>query len=155
MTDPLPLGERLKRARAGAGLTQVEAAAKLGWDSVTVSRYERGARAPRREQLLAMADAYGLTVDQLLGRADVTRDSPTMAGISAATVESGPAAALYWAVAEMMETCTRISREAARLAGGAPASERRAPSQAIVPASADPNAHPEIAARSPRARRHG
>jgi transcriptional regulator with XRE-family HTH domain len=40
------LGLRIQRARQGAGLTQKELGARLGCESITVSRWERGVTSP-------------------------------------------------------------------------------------------------------------
>lgn len=52
-------GERLKRAREGAGLTQEQLADRLGVDQVQVSKYERSVTAPGIERLEPMAEAIG------------------------------------------------------------------------------------------------
>lgn len=68
-----PIRQRIQtpftQARVRAGiLTQVEAAAKVGICQSRLSKYERGDLVPGTKVLLKMADAYGATVDELLGR---------------------------------------------------------------------------------------
>jgi HTH-type transcriptional regulator, cell division transcriptional repressor len=55
----LSFGERLKRAREGAGLTQEELAAKVGIDQVQISKYEKSRTNPRALRLEPIADAIG------------------------------------------------------------------------------------------------
>ena len=59
-------------ARINAGLSQTEAARRLGVDQSTVSNWETGKKAPRASKLAGMADLYGCTIDELFGR---SRDS--------------------------------------------------------------------------------
>lgn len=55
-------------ARINAGLSQTEAARRLGVDQSTVSYWETGKKMPRASKLAKMADLYGCTVDDLFGR---------------------------------------------------------------------------------------
>lgn len=55
-------------ARINAGLSQTEAARRLGVDQSTVSCWETGKKMPRASKLAGMADLYGCTVDELFGR---------------------------------------------------------------------------------------
>lgn len=50
----------LKEAREEAGLSQAAAAATAGVDAMTISRYERAERRPKRPMLLLLADTYGV-----------------------------------------------------------------------------------------------
>lgn len=59
------LGERLRRARVEADLTQEELAERIGVAPLTVGRYERGSQAPRPGHLKAIADATGRSVSWL------------------------------------------------------------------------------------------
>jgi transcriptional regulator with XRE-family HTH domain len=61
------LAENLKMLRRQAGLTQEELADRIGETQPYISELETGAvRNPRVETLLALADALGTTVDDLL-----------------------------------------------------------------------------------------
>ncbi|MNY61671.1 helix-turn-helix protein [compost metagenome] len=53
------LCERLRLAREDAGLTQVEAAARLGIEQSIISRIETGERRLDVAELIAIAEAYG------------------------------------------------------------------------------------------------
>ncbi len=55
-------------ARMRAGLDQGEAAARAGISQANLSRIESSKSKPRHETLLKLADAYGCSVDELLGR---------------------------------------------------------------------------------------
>jgi transcriptional regulator with XRE-family HTH domain len=45
----------IRAARARLGLTQTELARLLGMDPISLSRFERGALAPRHPEMLALA----------------------------------------------------------------------------------------------------
>lgn len=72
-TGDLPLGKRIACARRAAGLTQEELGERIGSPKNSVSEWERGLRQPRIEILVRIADAIGLTVDQLI-RGDLTAE---------------------------------------------------------------------------------
>lgn len=112
-------GKRLADARYANRLAQSEVAQMLGVSVNTVSRWETGNITAREPVLRRLEDLYGVP-------------RGTFTAINAAQAEqahpearpqapSNAAGALYWAVGEMMETCTRISREAARLTSALPA----------------------------------
>jgi transcriptional regulator with XRE-family HTH domain len=56
----------LKAMRVRAGLTQLEMAKKAGVPFRTYQNWETGAREPRLQALVALASAFGVTVDELL-----------------------------------------------------------------------------------------
>ena len=58
----------LSAARANAGLTQTEAARRLGVDQSAVSFWESGKKFPRASMLVKMADLYCCSIDELMGR---------------------------------------------------------------------------------------
>jgi transcriptional regulator with XRE-family HTH domain len=60
------VGPRLKRLRLGRGVTLVDLAAETGVSTSTLSRLEAGLRRPTLEQLLPLARAYGMTLDELV-----------------------------------------------------------------------------------------
>jgi putative transcriptional regulator len=60
-------GERMKRAREHAGLTQQEAADRAGIHRVTLARLETDARKPSAVLALALARALDTTVENLIG----------------------------------------------------------------------------------------
>lgn len=59
--------QALKRSRAVAGMTQAEAAAKLGVAQSTISCWERGKSVPSVSDAISMSHVYGLPLDKLLG----------------------------------------------------------------------------------------
>lgn len=62
--------ENLKRARENAGLTQTQAAQKIGVSDGTYKNYEQGKREPNGDKIVTIANAFGVTTDYLLGRPD-------------------------------------------------------------------------------------
>jgi transcriptional regulator with XRE-family HTH domain len=63
------LADRLEQLRKAAGLNQQELADKAGLSMSVVSQIERGKKLdPRVSTIEALADALGVSVDELLGR---------------------------------------------------------------------------------------
>ena len=62
----IELGNRLAQIRKQAGLTQEEVASKLGVSRQAVSRWEKGEASPDTENLIALADLYNVTLDDLV-----------------------------------------------------------------------------------------
>ncbi|MGR6918970.1 helix-turn-helix domain-containing protein [[Actinomadura] parvosata] len=60
------VGPRLKRLRSQRGVTLAGLAAQTGISASTLSRLEAGLRRPTLEQLLPLARAYGVTLDDLV-----------------------------------------------------------------------------------------
>lgn len=60
--------ERFKSLRKAAGLTQVQAAAKLNVTQQTIASWENGTRMPSFDIMDCIADLFGVTTDFLLGR---------------------------------------------------------------------------------------
>ena len=60
------VGPRLKRMRLHRGITLTELAAETGISASTLSRLEVGLRRPTLEQLLPLARAHGVTLDELV-----------------------------------------------------------------------------------------
>jgi transcriptional regulator with XRE-family HTH domain len=58
--------ERITSARKKAGLTQAEAAIKLGISHSTIQRYETGAREPNLGVCIDMAKLYGVNLHWLV-----------------------------------------------------------------------------------------
>lgn len=67
---------RLREIREARGLSQYGAAKELGIDRAQMHRWESGKVAPSIEGLVKLADFYGVTVDQLLGRAPLPNHDP-------------------------------------------------------------------------------
>ncbi len=59
------LGNRLKDARAGAGLTQAELADRVGVSRKTINTVENGVFVPSTLLALKLAAALGTTVERL------------------------------------------------------------------------------------------
>lgn len=58
---------RLAEVRKAAGLSQVEAARRLGVTQGALSQWESGTSLPRADKLPEIARLYGCTVDELFG----------------------------------------------------------------------------------------
>lgn len=62
----MTVGQRIKKARERAGITQVELGEKIGVSGVAIMRYEKDQRQPRIEQFQAIAIALGVDVNWLM-----------------------------------------------------------------------------------------
>lgn len=62
------LASRLRELRARRGFTQDHVAKRLGCHESAVSRWESGSRFPTGEDLVALADLFEVSTDDLLGR---------------------------------------------------------------------------------------
>jgi transcriptional regulator with XRE-family HTH domain len=58
-------GQRIRRARHAAGLTQVQLAARIGVPQPVLSAWEVGLRAPRDDNRIRVAAALGIPAAQL------------------------------------------------------------------------------------------
>jgi transcriptional regulator with XRE-family HTH domain len=67
------IAERIRELRMLRGLTQEDVAEALGCHESAVSRWESASRMPPCTDVLAMAELFKVSVDDLLGR----RDQPT------------------------------------------------------------------------------
>ena len=63
------VGESIRRFRRQKKMSQDTLAAELGLLRQTISAYERGISLPDLYILMAMADLFEVTVDELIGRA--------------------------------------------------------------------------------------
>ena len=59
---------RLKEIREERGISQRQAALGMNLSPSLYNRYENGTREPSNAMMLVMADYFGVTVDELLGR---------------------------------------------------------------------------------------
>ena len=59
-------GQRIKKARKSAGMTQAELAKKLNIPFQSISQWERDIRKPKYETLLRIADALSLNFSELI-----------------------------------------------------------------------------------------
>lgn len=62
------LGKNIADRRNVLGLTQSEFAERLGADTVTVSRFERGSHLPSLQRLVKIADILGMPLAELLSQ---------------------------------------------------------------------------------------
>lgn len=83
-------GKRFVFCRNLTGMSQNAASKKTGIGQSSLSSYESGAREPGMSAIVAMADAYGVSTDFLLGRTDET-DLPNGKHLSlSGTVKASP-----------------------------------------------------------------
>ncbi|WP_067730974.1 helix-turn-helix domain-containing protein [Oceanobacillus damuensis] len=68
------LKERLKQLRKEKGISQYEAAKKLGFSRGKLANYEQGTREPDYDTLEKLADFYDCSLDYLLGRSNLTNN---------------------------------------------------------------------------------
>lgn len=74
----IALGKRLQLARQKAGLTQQELCAKANLSYSTLAKVERGAiKSPSIFTIESIADVIGVTLDQLMGRTDLSEATDT------------------------------------------------------------------------------
>lgn len=59
---------KLKEIRESRGISQRQAAIALNLSPTVYNRYENGLREPSNVIMLSMADYFGVSVDELLGR---------------------------------------------------------------------------------------
>lgn len=64
----ITIGKKLKKLRKAEGLTQQQIAEKLNVNRVNYTRYETDVSRPDYETLLAIADFYDITLDELFDR---------------------------------------------------------------------------------------
>ncbi len=60
------IGENIRAARLAAGLTQKELAAKVGIPYQTLQRWEYGTFSPNMDNLIKLASALGISVEELV-----------------------------------------------------------------------------------------
>lgn len=63
--------KRLKMLRKEKGITQENLSAMIGISQVTVSEYENGRNFPSADNLIKLADFFGVSTDYLLERSDI------------------------------------------------------------------------------------
>ena len=68
-----PLGSRIARIRQERGLSQTDLGERLGISQRMMSHYEKGQTRIPAETLPTIAEALKVSVNELLGRASVTR----------------------------------------------------------------------------------
>lgn len=68
----MEIGEKIRKLRTDAGMTQDELAARLLVTRTAVSKWETGKGWPGIDSLKLIADVFGVTVDSLVSEEDVT-----------------------------------------------------------------------------------
>lgn len=66
----MSLGERIRKARLAAGLTQQQLGDAIGVNKSTIAGYERGGREPDALKIIGIAKALNVTGDYLLNIED-------------------------------------------------------------------------------------
>ncbi|MBD5131144.1 MAG: helix-turn-helix transcriptional regulator [Clostridiales bacterium] len=66
--DKMNIGEELKYHRQKANLSQRELAKLIGISQQNISRWENNEVEPSISSLIVLADYYGITLDELIGR---------------------------------------------------------------------------------------
>lgn len=64
------LSERLKQLRIDKSVTQKCIANHLGITEVSMQRFEYGTSRPKLDNLIVLADYFGVSLDYLVGRTD-------------------------------------------------------------------------------------
>lgn len=62
---------RVRELREQLGITQEELARRLGVEPPAVSKWDRNLAYPRMDKLVAMADIFGCTVDDIICRKQI------------------------------------------------------------------------------------
>ena len=70
----LLIGENIKRRRRERDLTQEEVAAHLGISFQSISKWERGDGYPDITMLPALANYFGISIDELLGMSEIEKN---------------------------------------------------------------------------------
>ncbi|SRR6266851_1997034 len=103
------LGERLRQARTAEGLTQEDAAERLGVSRPTLIAIEKGQRAPQSSELMRLAEIYRIAVSRLLSPSAIHVDF--VAKFRAGEMQGGASKARIEAVALL----SRLAAAAAEL----------------------------------------
>ena len=64
----MTVGEALREKRIERGKSQLQLAKETGISQQNISRWEKGQMLPSIEFCIALADYYGITLDELVGR---------------------------------------------------------------------------------------
>ena len=115
----MELGKKIYELRRERGVTQEELAAELGVTAAAVSKWEKGNTLPDVLMVCAIADHFGVTTDELLGRIRELKKLVVMAGEQdrkqiEKTLRSWGFCAAAWAAdfveAKRLREETRVSR---------------------------------------------
>lgn len=150
------IAQRLAELRRERGFSQEGLAAELGLSRQAVSKWERAESAPDMGNLMALADLYGVTIDELLRvDADIADDVrfECQDRRESAEAEAAQAAEAAQDAALRAESAASVAQEAANsaatatAAASAPAGEPAAPSAAVPPATIVDAPHPASSAQ--------
>ena len=64
----MKIGEMILRKRQAAGMTQEQLAAQVPCSRTIIAQYEIGLKTPSVSIVARLADVFGCTVDELIGR---------------------------------------------------------------------------------------
>ena len=64
----MTIGESIRKARKAKGWTQAQLAWEAGTQTIYISFYENDRQYPNLMNLISLADALGVTLDDLVGR---------------------------------------------------------------------------------------
>lgn len=70
------LSENIFRYRRSLGLSQEQLSERIGVSRQTISKWEGGQSAPDVEKLVALADCFGVTLDELIRGSEPTEREP-------------------------------------------------------------------------------
>ena len=138
------IAQRLAELRRERGFSQEGLAAELGLSRQAVSKWERAESAPDMGNLMALADLYGVTIDELLRvDADIADDVrfECQDRRESAEAEAAQAAEAAQDAALRAESAASVAQEAASsaatatAAASAPAGEQVVPPAAVPPAA--------------------
>lgn len=68
MNENFMIGENLRVVRVEHGYSQSDLAKKSGISQGTISRWEAGVHTPSIRDCATLADIYGISIDDLIGR---------------------------------------------------------------------------------------
>jgi len=111
-------GGRLAELRKAAGLTQDDLAQALETSQQSIGRWENGKSEPGLGHLFALADMYGVTLDELVDRRADKAVSPALTLNFHGDEGSGPAQVVTLDERAKIETAMRRLAAAARTLNG-------------------------------------
>ena len=59
------IGEKIKQYRLENGWTQQELGSKIGISKNAIGNYEKGIRSPKKDTMFDLANAFGISIDDL------------------------------------------------------------------------------------------
>lgn len=83
------LGDSLRNAREAKNLTQKDVSRKTGINNKTISNYENDVSSPDPNTLKSFADIYETSVDYLLGRLNIHKETDLEAKVSSSLNTDG------------------------------------------------------------------